>query len=156
MEASTEKIREYIFKEFDNNVLPSLMDYIRIPNLSRNYDPEFKTNGLLEKAAQHIHDWIQTQNIQGIKLEIIKDEGRTPIIFAEIPSNCDSKETVVLYGYLIYIFTLTLQQVISINSLTSQDGEKGYRPLIQLFRMENYMVEEEQTMVMHHTHPSLL
>lgn len=38
-------------KEFDSNVLPSLMDFVRIPNLSRDYDSEWNKNGLLEKAA---------------------------------------------------------------------------------------------------------
>jgi hypothetical protein len=29
-----EKIQEFINKEWDSNALPSLMDYVRIPNLS--------------------------------------------------------------------------------------------------------------------------
>tara|TARA_B110000503_G_scaffold123286_1_gene188747 strand:+ start:53 stop:163 length:111 start_codon:yes stop_codon:yes gene_type:complete len=36
------------------------MDYVRIPNLSRHYDPEWNTNGLLEKAAHFIKDWIES------------------------------------------------------------------------------------------------
>jgi len=44
---------------FDKNVLPNLMDFIRIPNLSRDFDPEILTNDLQEKAAQHIFNWIK-------------------------------------------------------------------------------------------------
>ena len=42
---------KYIEEEFEKNILPSLMDYIRIPNLSKAYDPEWATNGLNEKTA---------------------------------------------------------------------------------------------------------
>jgi hypothetical protein len=35
------------------------MEYVRIPNLSRHYDPEWNTNGLLEKALTFIKDWIE-------------------------------------------------------------------------------------------------
>ena len=40
-----------IQEKFDKSALPSIMEYIKIPNLSRNFDPEWATNGLLEKAA---------------------------------------------------------------------------------------------------------
>lgn len=30
------------------------MDYVRIPNLSRDYDKEWNSNGLLEKAAKFL------------------------------------------------------------------------------------------------------
>jgi hypothetical protein len=36
-----------------------LKEYIEIPNLSRSYDPEYLTNGLLEKAGHLIKDWIE-------------------------------------------------------------------------------------------------
>jgi hypothetical protein len=53
-----EQTKVFIEKEFMSNALPSIEDYIRIPNLSRFYDPEWNTNGLLEKAAHHILNWI--------------------------------------------------------------------------------------------------
>lgn len=42
----TEKIKNFVEKFFDTNVLPNLMDFVRIPNLSRDFDPEILTNGL--------------------------------------------------------------------------------------------------------------
>lgn len=55
----TEKLRSFIDNRFDEDAIPKIMDYIRIPNLSRNYDKEWNTNGLLEKAAIFIKDWIE-------------------------------------------------------------------------------------------------
>ncbi len=43
----SKKLQSFVHNQFDVNAIPSLMDYIRIPNLSRNYDSEFLTNGLL-------------------------------------------------------------------------------------------------------------
>lgn len=49
----------FINNRFDEDAIPKIMDYIRIPNLSRNYDKDWNTNGLLEKAAIFIKDWIE-------------------------------------------------------------------------------------------------
>lgn len=43
-------IREVISKEFSTNIVPSIMDYIRIPNISPLYDTAWLTNGLLLKV----------------------------------------------------------------------------------------------------------
>ena len=47
------------------------MDYVRIPNLSKNYDPEWASNGLLEKAAHFLKDWALAQKVDNLKLEYI-------------------------------------------------------------------------------------
>jgi len=47
----SEKCKEFVNKVFDEKVIPSLSRFIEIPNSSKDYDPEWATNGLLEKAA---------------------------------------------------------------------------------------------------------
>lgn len=49
------------------------MEFIRIDNLSRSYDPQWNTNGKLEKAARHIKTWIEDLGLKGLTCEIIKD-----------------------------------------------------------------------------------
>jgi hypothetical protein len=49
------------------------MEFIRIPNLSRQYQEDWKTNGLPEKAANHIRDWIESLKLENTKIEMIKD-----------------------------------------------------------------------------------
>jgi hypothetical protein len=44
------KIKEFVYKEFDQSALPALIEYVKIPNTSPSFDPEWKTNGLLEKV----------------------------------------------------------------------------------------------------------
>jgi hypothetical protein len=52
------KSKEFIEKVFDDSLLPSLIEFIKIDNLSRGYDEHWATNGKLEKAANHIKDWV--------------------------------------------------------------------------------------------------
>jgi hypothetical protein len=65
------------------------MDYIKIPNLSRSFDPEWLTNNLLERAADHIKDWVIKLDIKGLTSEVIKINDLSPIIFTEIKGDFD-------------------------------------------------------------------
>lgn len=73
------------------------MEYIKIPNLSRAFDPEWHSNGLLEKAAEHIKVWVEDLKIKGCKTEVIKINDLSPIIFTEIEGDYD--ETIFFYGH---------------------------------------------------------
>lgn len=44
---NTEQNSEFTRKFFDDWAVFSLAEYIKIPNLSRSYDPDWDTNGLL-------------------------------------------------------------------------------------------------------------
>jgi len=58
MSYNEEKGNQFIDEWFDKSVLPSLSEFISIPNLSRAFDEEYKTNGLLERAGNHIKSWL--------------------------------------------------------------------------------------------------
>lgn len=79
-----EKATEFVYTNFDKSALPSLIEFIKIPNLSRAYDKEWETNGLLLKAAEHIKSWIEGFNVRGLKSEIIVLEGKSPIVYTEV------------------------------------------------------------------------
>lgn len=74
-----------------------MIEYIRIPNLSRDFDPEWETNGLLENAAEHIKNWVESLGLMGLSTEIIKDKGYSPIIFTEIAG--ELPYTILYYGH---------------------------------------------------------
>jgi len=57
MTYNRETAKTFIEKTFDESVIPSLCDFVRIPNLSRAFDPEYATNGLLQKAGKHLQQW---------------------------------------------------------------------------------------------------
>jgi hypothetical protein len=48
---ATEDTRAFVSQEWDNSVIPTLCQYIEIENVSPIFDPEWQTNGLIDKAA---------------------------------------------------------------------------------------------------------
>ena len=92
------KGKEYITKNFYDSVIPSLSEFIKIPNLSRGFDPEWATNGRLEEAANHIKTWVEALGIKGLKSEIIKHEGYSPLIYTEVAGDIPDR-TIMFYGH---------------------------------------------------------
>ena len=79
--------------------MPSLTDYIRIPNKSPAFDPQWVEHGHMEDAVQADGGWARgAAELAGATLEVVRLPGRTPLIFMEIPG--DSDDTVLLYGHL--------------------------------------------------------
>jgi acetylornithine deacetylase/succinyl-diaminopimelate desuccinylase-like protein len=95
---NTSEIRTAVGALWDESIIPTLQQYIRIPNQSPLYDPEWEKNGYMQKAVDLAVDWVKKQNIPGLELEVQKLEGRTPLIFIEIDG--DASSTVLMYGHL--------------------------------------------------------
>lgn len=93
----TNSCKNFVHQQFQLNALPSLMKYIEIPNTSRSYDVEWESNGLLAQAAEHLQKWIVGVGITGLRCEIIKDQGYSPLIFTQIPGTID--KTLLFYGH---------------------------------------------------------
>lgn len=96
------KKTETFFEDFwEKNALPVLGDYVAIPNVSPLYDPEWKTNGLLQKAVDLLFNWVKQQPVKGIQSEIVQLPERTPVIYITIdPTAPEFKETILMYGHL--------------------------------------------------------
>ena len=94
---NVDELKKYIEKNFEQSVIPSLMEYIKIDNLSRTYDAEWNTNGKLQQAARHIQKWVESLEINGITCQIIKDPEYSPIIFTQIQGQLP--ETLLFYGH---------------------------------------------------------
>jgi acetylornithine deacetylase/succinyl-diaminopimelate desuccinylase-like protein len=83
---------------WDREIVPALFDYIRIPNRSPAFDPEWHTAGHMDRAVALIESWCRRQPIPGLTVEVVRLPGRTPLIYMEIPGQGD--DTVLLYGHL--------------------------------------------------------
>ena len=85
---------------WDDEIIPALTDYIRIPNKSPAFDKDWEAHGHMEKATQMFAAWAKSKLAQfpGSALEIVRLPGRTPLIFIEIPG--DTPGTVLMYGHL--------------------------------------------------------
>lgn len=89
---------EFVESRWDEDIVPQLIDYIRIPNKSPAFDPDWEAHGYMEEAVALIEGWCRREPIDGLTVEVVRLPGRTPLIYMEIPGQCD--DTVLLYGHL--------------------------------------------------------
>jgi acetylornithine deacetylase/succinyl-diaminopimelate desuccinylase-like protein len=96
----TARLTRYISDLWDAEIVPQLMDYIRIPNKSPMFDKDWVAHGHMDAAVKLMETWARTKlpMLPGARLEVVKLEGRTPLIYIEVPGQND--DTVVLYGHL--------------------------------------------------------
>jgi hypothetical protein len=86
---NTEQVYTYVDKFWDSSIIPTLSKYIEIPNQSPAFDKEWKVAGHTDKAVALLTDWVKAQNVPGLELEVLQEDGRTPLIFMTVPSNGD-------------------------------------------------------------------
>ncbi len=86
---------------WDDAIVPTLTDYIAIPAKSPHFDKAWRENGHIEAAVRLAEDWCRKHAVAGMKMEVVRLPGRTPVLFIDIsPSGSSSKETVLMYGHL--------------------------------------------------------
>ncbi len=83
---------------WDAQVIPTMTEFIRIPNQSPLFDPDWKKNGHMDRAVELVRSWVEKQNISGVRVEVLQLENRTPLLFVEAEGTGD--ETILLYGHL--------------------------------------------------------
>ena len=92
------RIHDFVSGMWDDQIVPQLSDYIRIPNKSPMFDAEWSSHGYMKEAMDLIETWVRNQPICGMRVERFQLEGRTPLLFIEIPGKGD--DTVLLYGHM--------------------------------------------------------
>ena len=91
-------LRAHVAREFEATIVPTLVEYVRIPNKSPHFDPDWAAHGHMHRAVELIADWCRARPIQGLTVEVVELDGRTPVILMEIPGTAPG--TVLLYGHL--------------------------------------------------------
>jgi len=93
-------VTRFMDRIWEDDILPTLTDYIRIPNKSPAFDPKWVEHGHMDKAVALFEVWARKkiEKLPGAKLEVVRLEGRTPLILIEVPGKTD--DTVLLYGHL--------------------------------------------------------
>lgn len=91
------KTEKFVAQMWDDSIIPELCEYIRIPNKSPMFDPDWEQHGYMDQAVRQFERWSGEQPIRGMTVEVVKLEGRTPLLFIDIPG--DSDDVVLLYGH---------------------------------------------------------
>ncbi|MDH3641002.1 MAG: peptidase M20, partial [Gammaproteobacteria bacterium] len=80
-----DSISTFVNELWDASIVPTLCDYVRIPNKSPAFDPDWEANGHMDKAVRMLEAWCKTQPVDDMTVEIVRIEGRTPVLFLDIP-----------------------------------------------------------------------
>ncbi len=95
----------HVDRTWDDDIVPVLHDYIRIPNVSVAYDAGWAEAGHMARATELLRDWCQRhadEGLAGATVEVQEIEGRTPVLIVDVPATGDGDpdDTVLLYGHL--------------------------------------------------------
>ncbi len=100
---NTSQLRQYIDQIWDDSIVPTLCDYIRIPNKSVNFDPQWREHGYMETATELMRQWCEAQPLPGMTVEVVRLPGRSPLLFIEVPGTDTARNTkdgVLMYGHM--------------------------------------------------------
>jgi acetylornithine deacetylase/succinyl-diaminopimelate desuccinylase-like protein len=93
-----ERIRRFVEQSWEESAVAALFAYIRIPNKSPAFDPSWQASGHMESAVALIEQWCREHSLPDMALEVVRLEGRTPLLLMEVPG--DGQDCVLLYGHL--------------------------------------------------------
>ena len=100
----TAALAAYADSAWDERIVPALTEYIAVPAKSPMFDGQWSANGYLDRVVRDAAAWVEGRKLPGLKLEVVRLEGRTPVIFFDWPASGrgaeDSNDTVLLYGHL--------------------------------------------------------
>ena len=97
----TAKTDRFVAQMWDDDIVPQLVEYIRIPNKSPMFDADWVKHGYMEDAVRLMETWARAQSVAGMTVEVVRLEGRTPLIYIEVPgTDPASDDCVLLYGHL--------------------------------------------------------
>ena len=98
-------IAEFVDRIWDEEIVPALTHYIQIPAKSPMFDPDWEKNGFIDRVIDDAARWVESKKVAGLKLEVVRMPGRTPVIFFEVSAtkaggNEAGADTILLYGHL--------------------------------------------------------
>lgn len=100
-----QRLMQFIEQAWDDSVVPTLCEYIRIPNKSPHFDTSWQSHGHMDRAAELLRSWCEAHALPGMKIEIVRLPGRTPLLFIEVPAsgpagNGTPSDAILMYGHM--------------------------------------------------------
>jgi acetylornithine deacetylase/succinyl-diaminopimelate desuccinylase-like protein len=91
-------LQTFVNNLWEESIIPTLCDYIKIPNKSPDYDTKWIEHGFMDQAVKLLCDWCHAHPLPGMSLKVLREGDRTPVIYIDIPGK--KAGTVLLYGHL--------------------------------------------------------
>jgi acetylornithine deacetylase/succinyl-diaminopimelate desuccinylase-like protein len=92
------QLRQHIETAWTGSILERLQAYIRIPNKSPAFDPDWERHGYMEQATVLMAEWCKQQPVPGMTVQVRRLPGITPVLLVDVPGELPG--CVLLYGHL--------------------------------------------------------
>jgi acetylornithine deacetylase/succinyl-diaminopimelate desuccinylase-like protein len=94
------KTKKLVDQCWSDEIVPTLVEYIKIPNKSPSFDPDWAAHGYMDDAVALFERWARAKlpSLPGATLDVVRLPGRTPVILIDVPG--EGQDTVLLYGHL--------------------------------------------------------
>ena len=92
------RLNAFVGNVWDGSITERLLAYVRIPNKSPDFDPEWESHGHMEAAVQLMAEWCRLQPLPGMRVEVRRLPGRTPLLLIDVPG--EGPGCALLYGHL--------------------------------------------------------
>ncbi|MBW4029316.1 MAG: M20/M25/M40 family metallo-hydrolase [Acidobacteria bacterium] len=86
--------------DFERDALATLTTYASIECLSPAFDNEWEAHGHLDAAVNLLAEWARQRTLGDFHVEVLRLEGRTPLLLVNVEPTNDDDATVVVYGHL--------------------------------------------------------
>ncbi|MCP4870469.1 MAG: M20/M25/M40 family metallo-hydrolase [Proteobacteria bacterium] len=93
------RTRSHVEAFWDDQIVPTLIDYVRIPNKSPSFDPDWEANGHMNDVLELALAWLERNPVPGSTVHVGRAPGRTPLILVDCPGTGEG-DTVLMYGHL--------------------------------------------------------
>jgi acetylornithine deacetylase/succinyl-diaminopimelate desuccinylase-like protein len=96
------RLLQSIGRTWDDSIVPTLCEYICIPNKSQSFDPRWAERGHMDRAAELMRAWCEANALPGMTTRIVRLPGRTPLLFVEIPAanGGSDEDCILMYGHM--------------------------------------------------------
>jgi acetylornithine deacetylase/succinyl-diaminopimelate desuccinylase-like protein len=91
-------LRRYIENVWQSSIIERLQAYVRIPNKSPAFDPEWERHGYMDQAVELMAEWCRAAKVPQAQVEVRRLPGLTPLLLVNIPGELEG--SVLLYGHL--------------------------------------------------------
>jgi len=95
-------VTRFVSARWDEDLIPRLTDYVRVPAKSPAFDASWAAHGHLQAVIKEAEAWSRAQAIAGLTIEVVSIDGRTPCLLFDAPATqgLGNDRTVLFYGHL--------------------------------------------------------
>ena len=79
---------------WDNHITPTLTEYIKIPNKSPSFDPDWKKSGHMDTVLNLATEWVKKHLPSKATLLVKESKGKTPLLLVDVPGTIPGNSSV--------------------------------------------------------------